>query len=138
MNTTAHEEAKVSFRVSHIITQAARFNHLQQTLPIEITVEVRDILTNLPSGNPYDALKAAVFRSTSLSECQRFQHLLFAEELGDSTIAVPSRAAKPARRHVFCHGLQVTEATFVATASLVWADDPRDGFLPEWPLMLTR
>lgn len=52
-------------------------------MPIEVAVEVRDILANPPSENPYDALKAAILSRVSLSERQHFQHILSAEELGD-------------------------------------------------------
>lgn len=76
-------QAEASFRVSHITSQETRFNHLQQSLPIEIAVEVRDILANPPTTNPYDTLKAAILSRTSPSERQRFQGLLSAEELGD-------------------------------------------------------
>ncbi|XP_042149544.1 uncharacterized protein LOC121837794, partial [Ixodes scapularis] len=51
----------------------------------ETAVDIRDIILEPPTTNPYDNLKAELIKRTSVSEHQRLQQLLTSEELGDRT-----------------------------------------------------
>ncbi|XP_064469742.1 uncharacterized protein LOC135384471 [Ornithodoros turicata] len=47
--------------------------------------EIRDIVINPPSSNPYDKLKEQLIKRLSESQQQRLRQLLTTEELGDRT-----------------------------------------------------
>lgn len=78
-------QVESQFTTSHITSQAQRFHHVVAALPPETAVDIRDIILEPPTTNPYDNLKAELIKRTSASEHQRLQQLLTSEELGDRT-----------------------------------------------------
>ncbi|KAM7285301.1 uncharacterized protein ISCGN_032253 [Ixodes scapularis] len=78
-------QVESQFTTSHITSQAQRFHHVVAALPPETAVDIRDIILEPPTTNPYDTLKAELIKRTSASEHQRLQQLLTSEELGDRT-----------------------------------------------------
>ncbi|KAM7300507.1 uncharacterized protein ISCGN_016119 [Ixodes scapularis] len=78
-------QVESQFTTSHITSQAQRFHHVVAALPPETAVDIRDIILEPPTTNPYDNLKAELIKRTSASEHQRLQRLLTSEELGDRT-----------------------------------------------------
>ena len=46
-------------------------------------MEVRDLLLNPPTVNPYDSLKTQLIKKTTASEQRKLQQLISGEELGD-------------------------------------------------------
>ncbi|KAM7313981.1 uncharacterized protein ISCGN_003766 [Ixodes scapularis] len=78
-------QVESQFTTSHITSQAQRFHHVVAALPPETAVDIRDIILEPPTTNPYDNLKAELVKRTSASEHQRLQRLLTSEELGDRT-----------------------------------------------------
>ena len=66
-----------------ITRQDTRFGHIARSLPPEVAQEVRDLIVSRPTTNPYDELKAAVIKRTSVSEQRRLRQLLSEEDLGD-------------------------------------------------------
>ncbi|KAG0445495.1 hypothetical protein HPB47_014544 [Ixodes persulcatus] len=79
----AQVESQVT--TSHIPFQAQRFHHVVAALPPETAVNIRDIILEQPTTNPYDTLKAELIKRTSASEHRRLQQLQTSEELGDLT-----------------------------------------------------
>ncbi|CAN8013923.1 unnamed protein product, partial [Ixodes persulcatus] len=77
-------QVESQFTTSHIPSQAQRFHHVVAALPPETAVDIRDIILEPPTTNPYDTLKAELIKRTSASEHRRLQHLL-TSELGDRT-----------------------------------------------------
>lgn len=78
-------QVESQFTTSHITSQAQRFHHVVAALPPETAVDIRDIILEPPTTNPYDTLKAELIKRTSASEHRRLQQLLTSEELGDRT-----------------------------------------------------
>ncbi|KAM7288102.1 uncharacterized protein ISCGN_031791 [Ixodes scapularis] len=78
-------QVESQFTTSHITSQTQRFHHVVAALPPETAVDIRDIILEPPTTNPYDNLKAELIKRTSASEHQRLQQLLTSEELGDRT-----------------------------------------------------
>ena len=74
---------EAEFDACGITRQESRFGHIARTLPPEVAQEVRDLIVTRPATDPYDALKAAVIKRTSVSEQRRLRELLNDEELGD-------------------------------------------------------
>ena len=81
-------QVEAQLAAHRISTQQTKFQHIVASLSPEYASEVRDILINLPSINPFDALKEALITRTQQSEQARLRELLSNEELGDKT---PSR-----------------------------------------------
>ena len=74
---------EAEFDACRITRQETRFGHIARTLPPEVAQEVRDLIVSRPTTDPYDALKDAVIKRTSVSEQRRLRELLSDEELGD-------------------------------------------------------
>ena len=60
-----------------------KFNHVIANLSQQIATEVRDLLMNTPTENPYDALKETFIKMTLLSKQRCLQELPNVEELKD-------------------------------------------------------
>ncbi|CAN7992089.1 unnamed protein product, partial [Ixodes hexagonus] len=78
-------QVESQFTTSHITSQAQRFHHVVAALPPEIAADIRDVILEPPTTNPYDVLKQELTKRTSASEHQRLQRLLTSEELGERT-----------------------------------------------------
>ena len=76
-------QVESQFLLRGITAQVTKFHHILANLSQKITTEVRDLLINPPKENPYDVLKDTFIKRTTLSEQQRLQQLLSAEDLGD-------------------------------------------------------
>lgn len=74
---------EAEFDICKISRQETMFGHIIRALPQEIAQEVRDLIVSRPSTDPYDELKAAIIKRTSVSEHSRLRQLLSEEELGD-------------------------------------------------------
>ena len=77
----AHVEAQ--FELKRIVSQRTRYNHVVVSLTPELADEVEDIISSPPSETPYDILKEAILKRTSLSDRQRSQELFKHLDLGD-------------------------------------------------------
>lgn len=66
-----------------ITVESTKYAHVIASLQPEIAQEVRDLLVNPPTNNPYTELKEELIRRTSQSKQRRLQQLLITEELGD-------------------------------------------------------
>ncbi|CAN7978078.1 unnamed protein product [Ixodes persulcatus] len=78
-------QVESQFTTSHITSQAQRLHHVVAALPPETAADIRDIILEPPTTNPYDTLKAELIKRTSASEHRGLQQLLTSEELGDRT-----------------------------------------------------
>ena len=77
----AQVEAK--FITRSLTSQATKYAYVVASLQPEIAQEVRDLLLNPPTTQPYDQLKSELIKRTSASEQKRLHQLLISEELGD-------------------------------------------------------
>ncbi|XP_064456883.1 uncharacterized protein LOC135367514 [Ornithodoros turicata] len=77
----ANIEAQFALRA--ITVQSTKFYHVVGALGPTEAAEVRDIITDPPSDNPYEALKTALTKRTTASEQECLRQLLTAEVLGD-------------------------------------------------------
>ena len=76
-------QAEAQFATRGITSEITKFRHIITALAPETAVEVRDILLQPPSENPYTALKEALTVRTAESTQLRVQRLISGEELGD-------------------------------------------------------
>ena len=76
---------EAQFQTRGVTTEATKFAYVIASLQPEVALEVRDLLVQPPSAEPYTKLKAALVKRTSVSEQQRLNKLLTSEELGDRT-----------------------------------------------------
>ncbi|XP_064486103.1 uncharacterized protein LOC135398648 [Ornithodoros turicata] len=75
--------AEAEFTKRHITSQHTKYYAALTALSASVMAEVRDIVTNPPSDNPYDTLKQQIIKRLSESQQQRLRQLLTTEELGD-------------------------------------------------------
>ena len=71
------------FRTHGITKQILMFSHVAQNLPPEAAEEVSDLITDVPSEDPYDRLKSALISRTGISEQASLDALFAKVELGD-------------------------------------------------------
>uniref|UniRef100_A0A5S6Q4E0 RNA-directed DNA polymerase n=2 Tax=Trichuris muris TaxID=70415 RepID=A0A5S6Q4E0_TRIMR len=76
-------QVDAQFGARRISAQRTRFDYVVASLPFEIASEVRDLVLTPPTDAPYDKLKEALIRRTSVPRHTRIQQLLNADELGD-------------------------------------------------------
>ena len=76
-------QVEAHFATRRITQQQTKFDHVVASLAPDVAMEVRDIILTPPPDDPYDNLKTALINRITLSEQQRLQQLLHAEELGD-------------------------------------------------------
>ena len=76
-------QVEAQFLTRNITSQVTKYAYVVASLQPEIAQEVRDLLVNPPTAEPYDQLKAELIKRTSASEQKRFHQLLTSEELGD-------------------------------------------------------
>ena len=76
-------QVEAQFATRGITQQQTRYAYVVSSLQPEIALEVRDLLLQSPSDQPYDKLKEELIKRTSASEQRRLHQLLTAEELGD-------------------------------------------------------
>ncbi|XP_064479203.1 uncharacterized protein LOC135392419 [Ornithodoros turicata] len=74
---------EAQFALRGISAQQTKFFHVVGALGPNEASEVRDVITNPPAANPFDALKDALTKRTTASEQERLRQLLTAEVLGD-------------------------------------------------------
>ena len=77
------KQVEPQFMLRGITAQVTKFHHILANLSQEIATEVRDLLMNPPTENPYGVLKETLIKRTTLSEQLRLQQLLSVEDLGD-------------------------------------------------------
>lgn len=78
-------QVEASFRCRRITSQTTMFSYVTAILPNDIATEVIDVLDPMPTEEPYDKLKSAILKRTTVSDEARLQHLLSGIELGDRT-----------------------------------------------------
>nr|XP_054749205.1 uncharacterized protein LOC129254718 [Lytechinus pictus] len=76
---------EAQFHTKGITAEITKFNYVVASLQQEVAMEVRDIITAIPGDNPYQKLKAALVKRTTVSEQTRLNRLLSGEELGDKS-----------------------------------------------------
>ena len=77
-------QVEAQFHTRIITAQKTRFDYVIASLSPEIATEVRDLILQPPTNNPYNTLRQQLIRRTSTSEQSRLQQLLAGLELGDS------------------------------------------------------
>nr|XP_054752872.1 uncharacterized protein LOC129258662 [Lytechinus pictus] len=78
-------QVEAQFHTKGITAEITKFNYVVASLQQEVAMEVRDIITAIPGDNPYQKLKAALVKRTTVSEQTRLNRLLSGEELGDKS-----------------------------------------------------
>ena len=76
-------QLELQFTVHNIRRQLTKFSYLAANLPRSLAPDVRDLILHPPEEDPYDALKKAILKRTTMSEERRIQHLLEGVQLGD-------------------------------------------------------
>ena len=76
-------QVESQFACRRIASQRSKFDHVVSSLSPEYAGEVRDLILNPPSDQPYQALKEQLTKRTAQSEQRRLQQLFTGEELGD-------------------------------------------------------
>ena len=75
--------AESMFNLRNIVVSRTKFDYVITSLPCELISDISDVLTAPDNQNPYEVLKEALIRRTSLSERDRLRQLLSKEDLGD-------------------------------------------------------
>ena len=78
-------QVEAQFLLRGISAQRTKFDHVVAALAPEVATEVRDIILNPPSSDPYDELRQQLIWRTSQSERRRLQQLLSNHDFGDLT-----------------------------------------------------
>lgn len=76
-------QVEAQFSTRNITQQMTKFNHVVGSLAPETATEVRDIIFNVPTVDPYIVLKERLITRTSMPQIQRMQSLLSLPPLGD-------------------------------------------------------
>ena len=76
-------QVESQFFTRKITNQDTKFHHIVASLPLEVAVDIRDLIINKPADNAYDELKSKLITRTAASRAKRLQQLLSVEELGD-------------------------------------------------------
>ena len=76
-------QVESQFATRGISTERTRYDHVVAALPQEVAMEVRDVIVNPPTSNPYSKLKEKLLDRTTQSEQKRLHTLLTSLELGD-------------------------------------------------------
>ena len=61
-------QVESQLKLQGITAQLMKFHHVLANLSQEIATEIRDLLMNLPTENPYDVLKETLIKRSTLSE----------------------------------------------------------------------
>ncbi|KAG0412025.1 hypothetical protein HPB47_010842 [Ixodes persulcatus] len=78
-------QVESQFTRTHITSQTWRFHHGVAALPHELATDIRNLILQPQTTNPYDTLKQELIKCTSPSKHRRLQRLLRSKELGDRT-----------------------------------------------------
>lgn len=78
-------QVEALFATKNISSEKTKYNILLSSISPELATEVRDILLNTPTNNPYTKLKETILKRTTISKQKQIQQLLNCEELGDKT-----------------------------------------------------
>ena len=76
-------QVESQFACRRITSQHSKFDYVVSSLAPEFAAEVRDLLINPPTDNPYTTLKTQLTKRTTASEQKKLQLLFTSEELGD-------------------------------------------------------
>nr|VZI42450.1 unnamed protein product [Spirometra erinaceieuropaei] len=71
------------FALRQITREDTKFHYVVAALPMDIAIDLRDIIDCPPTEAPYTALKEALISRISLSTQKRLQRLISEEDLGD-------------------------------------------------------
>ena len=74
-------QVEAQFTTRSISSHKTRFEYVANSLSLEFTTEVRNLLLKPPSENQYDVLKTQLVKRTAASEQRKLQQLI--EELSD-------------------------------------------------------
>ena len=76
-------QVEAHFTTRRITSQKTRFDFVIASRSPEFATDVRDLILNPPSANPYTVLKEQLIKRTAASEQCRLQQLFTTEALGD-------------------------------------------------------
>lgn len=71
------------FRINGIVTELDKFYHIVPLIDTRYALEIADIITNVPTSNPYQTLKNALTARFSKSKEAKLKQLLDGEQIGD-------------------------------------------------------
>jgi hypothetical protein len=77
--------AESLFRMHKITSQSSMYGYVLSEIPYEAMKDLKDILRNVPTTDPYDYLRAEVIARIAPNNEQKLRQLLSVEEMGDST-----------------------------------------------------
>lgn len=77
--------AEAQFNLKRISSQKTRYDYVISSLPTEVANRVIDLIRNIPAENPYDAVKARLYKIYALSDIQKCEKLISLPGLGDQT-----------------------------------------------------
>lgn len=72
------------FQARHVTSQQTKFAPVVEKLPVEVAAEVANILTSLPTDNPYETLKQTILHRTGFSEERKIRDRLTNVTIGGS------------------------------------------------------
>ncbi|XP_071483048.1 uncharacterized protein [Diadema antillarum] len=90
-------QVEATFDTKRIVREKTRCPYVISSLQPEVAMEIRDLIVDPPSSEPYTKLKTELIRRMSISELKRLNKLLISEELGDRT---PSQLLRRMQQHL--------------------------------------
>ena len=76
-------QLEAQFHTCNITAQKTKLAYVVASLSPETPAEVRDLILDPPTSEPYDVLRANLIQRVSVSKQRHFRQLLAEEELGD-------------------------------------------------------
>ena len=78
-------QVDAQFTTRGVSLQKTKFDYVVASLSPEFATEIRDLIMDLPTVAPYDALREQLVKRTIASEQKRLEQLIHSEVLGDRT-----------------------------------------------------
>ena len=74
---------EAQFRIRNIQRESTKFDYIIQALPPEVITQLRSLILNPPTNQPYSQLKSELMRLHTLTDKQRYRQIMREESLGD-------------------------------------------------------